>query len=159
MMKRILLYIIAILLLCFFISSSYATVDLIDFYSTSNRDNYIIIDGSVTSAVGQSFTMLSSTHNLTSVIFYMMKTGLPTGSAYAKLYAHSGTYGSSSLPTGAALATSDAFNIATLTTGYVNYTLTFLVQINIRWQQIHIIVLYLMQQDALLVLLNILELV
>lgn len=46
------------------------------------------------------------------------KVGSPTGNITAKIYAHSGTFGSSSIPTGAALATSLAVDGAKLTTTY-----------------------------------------
>ena len=44
----------------------------------------------------------------------LKKTGAPTGTAVAKIYAHSGTYGTSSVPTGAALWTSEAQDVTTL---------------------------------------------
>jgi len=43
----------------------------------------------------------------------------PTGSAYAKLYAHTGTFGTSTgKPTGDPLATSAALDVSTLTESY-----------------------------------------
>jgi len=62
---------------------------------------------------GQSFTGVRG--RLESMRFSLKKTNSPTGDAYAKVYAHSGVYGTSSVPTGAALATSDAFDVSTLT--------------------------------------------
>jgi hypothetical protein len=47
--------------------------------------------------------------------------GAPTGNATAVLYAHSGTFGTSSVPTGAALATSKSFDVSQLET--TNYAL------------------------------------
>ena len=44
----------------------------------------------------------------------LYKSGLPTGNAVAKIYAHSGVFGTSSVPTGPALATSDNFDVSTL---------------------------------------------
>jgi hypothetical protein len=55
----------------------------------------------------------------------LSKTGSPTGSGYAKVYAHSGTYGTSSVPTGSALATSDAYDISNLTTEFQTITFSF----------------------------------
>lgn len=73
--------------------------------------------------VGESFTGTGGT--LSSVKFILQKTGTPTGNAVAKIYAHSGTYGTSSVPTGTALATSDNFNVANLTTSYATYSIQF----------------------------------
>jgi len=61
---------------------------------------------------GQSFIAIAGI--LESAKFLMYKSLSPTGNAYAKIYAHSGTYGTSSLPTGIALATSDALDVSTL---------------------------------------------
>lgn len=72
---------------------------------------------------GQSFIGMGA--YLTSVKFYLKKgQGSPTGNATASLFAHSGTFGSSSVGTGSALATSDNFDVSTLT-GYTLVTLTF----------------------------------
>ena len=61
-------------------------------------------------AVGQSFT--GNGLILNSAEFYLKKKGSPTGNAVVKIYAHSGTYGTSSVPTGSALATSDNFDVS-----------------------------------------------
>jgi hypothetical protein len=71
---------------------------------------------------GQSFTAINGI--LTDVKFYLKKVASPTGNAVAKLYSHSGTYGTSSVP-GTLLATSDNFDVSTLTTSYVLTTLHF----------------------------------
>ena len=105
---------------------------LIDSYSETNQDtsgdaNHIYpgVSGKP-SDNGQSFTMLSTDHKLTSCKFYLKKVGNPTGVMRALLFAHSGTYGSSSLPTGNALATSDDFDPSTVgTVVYALYTFTF----------------------------------
>ena len=73
--------------------------------------------------VSQSFTGTGGT--LSSASFALKKTGAPTGNAVVKLYAHSGVYGTSSIPTGAALATSDNINVANLTTSYVTTNIQF----------------------------------
>ena len=60
--------------------------------------------------------------------FYIKKAGSggsPTGNATAKLYAHSGTYGTSSVPTGAALATSAVRDVSEFNTSYQIETFTF----------------------------------
>lgn len=110
----------------------YATINpLVDSYSESNQEYDKAMAslhpsvGSYESVVGQSFTS-DNTQKLTSCKFYLKKIGSPTGNAVAKLYAHSGTYGTNSIPTGAALATSDNFDVSTLTTSYqlVEFTVT-----------------------------------
>jgi hypothetical protein len=63
-------------------------------------------------AVGQSFTGAGT--YLVYALFKINKVGSPTGSAYAKLYAHSGTYGSTSVPTGSPLAVSNAVDVSTI---------------------------------------------
>lgn len=84
-----------------------------DSYSETNFDSDLNVFTVARTGVGQSFTA-SYNGSLTISRWYLIKTGAPTGNAVSKLYAHSGTYGTSSVPTGAALATSDNFNVATL---------------------------------------------
>jgi len=85
-----------------------------------SETNYV---GNTSSTAGQSFTGDGGTLN--SAKFYLEKDGSPTGNIYAKIYAHSGTFGTSSVPTGEPLATSDALDSSTLTTTPTLYTLTF----------------------------------
>lgn len=95
-----------------------------DSYSESNQDvSHPMFTGSLVDAVGQSFTGTGGTLGKTK--FYLKKTGTPTGNAVSKIYAHSGIFGTNSIPTGAALATSDNLDVSTLTTSYVLKTLTF----------------------------------
>ena len=77
----------------------------------------------ILTTIGQSFDAIAGT--LDSCKFYLKKTGSPTGNAVAKLYAHTGSYGTSGTPTGSVLATSDNLDVSTLTTSYVLTTLTF----------------------------------
>ena len=83
--------------------------------SLTGVDTGFVADSSSTSAgestvysdvpgTGQSFTGNGGT--LDSCVFELGKSGSPTGNAVAKIYNHTGTYGTSSKPTGAALATS-----------------------------------------------------
>jgi len=71
--------------------------------------------------VGQSFTGNGGVLN--SVKFYLDKYGSPTGNIYARIYNHSGTFGTSSIPTGDPIAGSDAVDVSTLGTnkGLVNF--------------------------------------
>ena len=71
------------------------------------------------SAIGQSFTTGTVAREIIAAKFYLDVYGFPTGSLIANLYTHSGTYGTSSVPTGSALATSDSLNLMYL---YANMT-------------------------------------
>ena len=74
--------------------------------------------------MGQSFEVQNDC-NLDHLIIDMKTNGSPSGSFVFKIYAHSGTYGTSSVPTGAALATSDSVSVASLTGSYASYTTYF----------------------------------
>ena len=77
----------------------------------------------------QSFANGVNAQFLTRVRVKMKKTGSPTGNLTAVLYAHSGTFGSSSIPTGTALATSVNFDVSQLTTtSYLEYEIAFTTQ-------------------------------
>jgi len=76
----------------------------IDYYVSANTNAYGALD--ITgAALFQSFTGNGTA--ITGADFFMYKAGTPSNSATVKIYAHSGTYGTSSVPTGAVLATSD----------------------------------------------------
>jgi len=96
-------------------NTSIATVA--DSYSEANQDATQNLGDGTTTAVGQSFSSLGtgSPAKIANALFYLSKTGNPTGNAIAKLYAHSGTYGTSSVPTGNALAATQNFDVSTLT--------------------------------------------
>ena len=104
--------------------------ELVDSYSEANQDAEIDLwdhhpsDSEHISAIGQSFTC-GSTLKITSVKFYLTKDASPTGLGHAVLYAHSGTYGTSSVPTGAALATSDDFDVSDLAYNLALITFNF----------------------------------
>jgi len=85
---------------------------IIDSYSESNESsNY----GNYYS-VGQSFQNNVISTTLDSVEFYLRSFGSPTGNIIAQLYDHTGTYGTSSLPNGPALAMSDNIDVSTIGT-------------------------------------------
>lgn len=98
---------------------------VIDSYSETNRDANIALNGTAgqVNGIAQSFTGDGST--IVSTQFYMSKTGAPTGTATSKIYAHTGTFGTSSAPTGTALATSATLTVSTLTTSLALITFTF----------------------------------
>jgi hypothetical protein len=77
-----------------------------DYYTDANLDSYIALNNTIT-GVGQSFT--GNGAELTGVRFWLKRTDSDdslTGNVTAKLYAHSGTFGTSSVPTGSALVSS-----------------------------------------------------
>ena len=75
--------------------------DLIDSYSETNQDSVVSISsGGIDYMNGQSFMVGSSPMNLTSCKFMIRKNNLYSGTAYAKLFAHTGTYGAGGTGTG-----------------------------------------------------------
>lgn len=92
---------------------------VLDSYSSANQDYELKIGAydagnSIYPGVAQSFVP-GAGGNIDLSQFFIRKEGSPTGNAVAKVYAHSGTFGTDSKPTGAALATSDNFDVSTLT--------------------------------------------
>lgn len=116
-------YIIIVgLLLPFF---SFAQTTVIDSYSeTNNNNNTDSIGPAGQDMLGQSFTVDESAI-LDSISFYLKQSDSPTGSAYARVYAHTGTYGTSSVPTGSVLATSDAYDASNIGANWALHTFTF----------------------------------
>lgn len=84
-------------------------------YDASNEDGTYSLYTGADLKLGESFAVTTS-RVLSTAKFRLSKEGSPTGTICAKIYAHSGTYGSSSVPTGSALATSADVDVATLTT-------------------------------------------
>lgn len=80
--------------------------------SFDSRDSSTQLFATEDISVGQSFTGIVTT--LISCKFNVAKSGSPTGNIYAKLYAHAGVFGTTSIPTGPALAISDPISIASL---------------------------------------------
>lgn len=91
--------------------------ELVDSNTTGNSS--IIMPGAGGQVgVSQSFTGNGTTAY--SVRFKLKKVGSPTGNATFAIYAHSGTFGTSSIPTGSAL-TSGTIDVTTLTTSPAYY--------------------------------------
>ena len=89
------------------------SIILIDSYSEDKCDANSVCY-SANSPNGQSTT--GNGLPLAMVKFYLSKKGTITGTCYAKLYAHTGTFGSSTgKGTGDALAISEGVNVSTLT--------------------------------------------
>ena len=85
---------------------------LIDSYSEANYTATASLNDTRTD-VGQVFTPSVSAY-LRSSKFYLSKENSPTGTIVAKLYAVTGTAGSTAVPTGSPLATSTGVNVSTL---------------------------------------------
>jgi hypothetical protein len=83
---------------------------IIDSYSESNAGQPFSLCSSY-AKMGHCFTN-PSTAVLDSVKFYLGKNGTITGNAVVKLYAVTGSVGSTATPTGAALATSDNVDVS-----------------------------------------------
>jgi hypothetical protein len=98
-------------------------IEIVDSYSEANKDAVTSVASGGVTALGQSFT--GNDFVLDSAKFYGFKFGSPTGSIFAKVYAHSGTFGTSSVPTGSALATSDSVDVSTLSGSFALITFTF----------------------------------
>ncbi len=95
-----------------------------DFCTTATGKDNPLGNGTI-ERQAQSFTVGANNMVLTRVRFRLKKTGSPTANMTAKLYAHSGTYGTSSVPTGAATATSDTIPASRLRTSYDVIEFTF----------------------------------
>jgi hypothetical protein len=89
---------------------------VVDSYSESNQNSQYSMYTTSNNGLGQSFTGDGS--YLTKATFYAKKHGAPPSTIVAKLYTHSGTFGTNSVPTGAALATSDTVTANNLTTSF-----------------------------------------
>jgi len=86
---------------------------LVDSYAETNSNSNIRLSSYYSPIKGQSIT--GKYGLLKSIVFYLSKTGTPTGNIIAKLYAHSGIFGTSSLLIGSALAISENIDVSTLT--------------------------------------------
>ncbi len=108
------------LLMIVFTSISF-TQTLIDSYSDLELLGVLYYSGIRSRA--QSFTGIDA--KLGSAKFYLSKTGSPTGKMCAELFAHTGTYGTSSKPTGDPLAISDSLEMSSVGTDTSLVTFTF----------------------------------
>ncbi len=99
-----------------------ATLTAIDSYSESNYQLGFKMYAASFNALAQSFT--GDGNDVDAATFYVKRNGSPTGNVTAYVYAHAGTFGTSSTPTGAALATSQPIDISSISTslGLVSFT-------------------------------------
>lgn len=95
-----------------------------DAFCADTGSNFAVGNASIVGQA-QSFANGATAQYLVRVRVSLKKVGVPTGSLTVTLHAHSGTYGTSSVPTGAALATSAALDVATLTTSYQTIEVAF----------------------------------
>lgn len=102
--------------------AGYGQAIIIDSYVNGGSNSYATFTPTAVER-GQSFTC-DLAARVDSVKFKLYKVGSPTGNCYALIYAHAGTYGSSSVPTGSALATSDAVDVTSITadTTWIKFT-------------------------------------
>lgn len=96
-------------------SSSTYSGQYIASYSETNKDAVIALYSGSNTAFGQSFAGQKGA-NVRGIRWYLSKLGAPTGTAVCKIYAHTGTFGSTGTPTGAVLFTSETIDVSTLTT-------------------------------------------
>jgi hypothetical protein len=101
----------------------------IDSYSEINQEGYYTLydldcyDGGDFKSVGQSFTGNGKTIN--SVKFYLKKIGSSSYPLTAHIHSHSGTYGTSSVPTYSRLATSNSVSSSSITDSFQLVEFTF----------------------------------
>lgn len=96
-------------------------------YTDSSAANFAVGNATITGQA-QSFVNGSNGVYLTRAFTRLRKVGSPTGNIVAKLYTHSGTYGTSSVPTGGALSTSNNIDVSKLTTIYQEVEFGFYTQ-------------------------------
>ena len=96
---------------------------LLDCYPEAHCDDFLSSYNGIQEALGQTFLGVGG--KITSCKFYLKTVGSPSGNVYAKLYDHTGQYGSTGKPTGDALAASDAVNVVTIGTSVSLITFTF----------------------------------
>jgi hypothetical protein len=96
------------------------TID--EYYELGDNDTNHSLSGTY-GQVGQSVT--GDGQKLKTVVVQLKKSASPTGDIKVELYAHSGTFGTSSIPTGSVLATSTTYASADLTASYHEYSFNF----------------------------------
>jgi len=113
---------------------------IIDSYPESNFSGHGYgISGHIScwNTVGQSFT--ANGKKITSAKFYLSKSGPVTGNCYAKVYAHTGTWGVNGRGTGAALAVSGAVPVSSIGYGLVTFNFSGINQIELSDKVIYVI--------------------
>ena len=99
---------------------------IVDSYSESNQSSFGVVGlaaSGLQSAFGQSFTGDGGVIDY--VTLYLKDWNSPTGNLIVEIYAHSGTYGTSGVPTGSVLATSDNFDVSAVGSSFALHNITF----------------------------------
>jgi hypothetical protein len=94
-----------------------------DSASYTTQDSAQQLYSGATEGTAQSFAGVAA--DLTNVVLKLRKVGNPTGNATVKLYTHSGTYGTSSVPTTPLLATAKTIDVSTLQTSLTDEKIDF----------------------------------
>lgn len=109
--------------MCFKLYTVGSPFEISAYTHPSGQDGAAFLSSAYNLQVAQSFA--GTDHELISAKFQLsLFTGTPTGNMYAKLYAHSGTFGTSSVPTGTALATSDPVDVGNVPSTYGSTLMT-----------------------------------
>lgn len=95
-----------------------------DSYTVNPNTSIVISNGQTYNAAGQSFQAAYG-GKLKQATFKIQPGGSPTGNCCVKLYAHTGTYGTSSAGTGEPLATSDNVDASKISGTPATVTFTF----------------------------------
>lgn len=90
-------------------------ISLVDSYTEANRTKDQLLYSGSNVYVGQTFHNRDAA-TLVGCEFYMKSLGTVSGTMYAKLYSVTGSFGSTAIPTGSALATSEFVMAEWLTT-------------------------------------------
>lgn len=100
------------------------SIGVADSYSESNQTSYFQIQPTSRIGAGQSFTGDGKT--VETVKFYLQKVNSPTGNICAKIYSeqHATAFGTDSV-TNTLLATSDSYDVSTITASFTLITFTF----------------------------------
>ncbi len=118
-------YIPAILAVSISVSDSISSPQIIASFSESNVTTQININtGNNATKYGEAFSNSSSVV-LDSCKFYLKKFGTPSGNTVATIYAITGSLGTTAIPTGSALATSDIISASTFGTSFSLITFSF----------------------------------
>ena len=104
--------------------SSTVSTATADSYGEANQNAERVMYSGVRVEVGQALNVPAPI-TVSSVKFYLRKTGAPAGAISVKLYAATGTVGANAYPTGAALAASNTMDASTLTATMALYEFTF----------------------------------
>lgn len=88
-------------------------IHVIDYWPDDKGVALTLVQGAGISKEAQSYES-DFLFELDKVVLRLKRVGTPDGTAYVKIYDHSGVMGTSSVPTGTALATSDPFDPSTL---------------------------------------------